>query len=348
MTAGTRRATRFRPTELLSADAHAETWRGVDDELERAVTIVFPSPGASASDLTRFADRAVGASRVSHPHLAVVYEVAYEGGRPFAVTEILEGRTLNNTPALPPRDAARVVDALASALDALHAAGVAHGGVRVEHVLIDGEGRPKLGPPVFGHPDASASDDLAALGGLASQLRPDLTDVWLAGRATTPSQIADAFRRAAVGSEVTEPIAVMRSAATPMPRARMALGSPIPEPSPRIAAYVAIFAIVAAMLVLILGAGPSRAQPVQAAGASVQATRTTAAPPGLSGTPDVAGKTGLEAGRILIEAGFASPVRWFVEPGAKGPACTVERQEPAAGTAYQRGSTAVLYVTQGC
>ncbi|HEY6203800.1 MAG TPA: protein kinase [Candidatus Limnocylindria bacterium] len=61
-------------------------------------------------------------------------------------------------------------------------------------------------------------------------------------------------------------------------------------------------------------------------------------------TPNVVGKDVDEAGRLLIAAGYRSPVPWQVDPLASGTACSVARQEPAAGTAVQNGATARLYL----
>jgi beta-lactam-binding protein with PASTA domain len=64
-------------------------------------------------------------------------------------------------------------------------------------------------------------------------------------------------------------------------------------------------------------------------------------------TPNVAGKTIDEAARLLIAAGYRSPVPWQVDPAAQGQACTVARQEPQPGTAVQSGSTAQLFLVGG-
>ena len=64
-------------------------------------------------------------------------------------------------------------------------------------------------------------------------------------------------------------------------------------------------------------------------------------------TPYVVGKDLDEAARLLIAAGFRSPVPWEVDPQARGAACSVARQEPQAGTAAQPGATAHLFLVGG-
>ena len=64
-------------------------------------------------------------------------------------------------------------------------------------------------------------------------------------------------------------------------------------------------------------------------------------------TPNVVGKDVDEAGRLLIAAGYRSPVPWQVDAAARGAACSVARQEPAAGTPVQQGATARLFLVGG-
>jgi serine/threonine protein kinase len=63
--------------------------------------------------------------------------------------------------------------------------------------------------------------------------------------------------------------------------------------------------------------------------------------------PNVVGKSVDEAARLLIAAGYRSPVPWQVDPAAQGQACTVARQEPQPGTAVQQGATARLFLVGG-
>jgi tRNA A-37 threonylcarbamoyl transferase component Bud32 len=63
--------------------------------------------------------------------------------------------------------------------------------------------------------------------------------------------------------------------------------------------------------------------------------------------PNVVGRNVNEAANALISAGFRSPVSWQVDPQARGPACSVVRQEPAAGTAVAPGAEARLFLAPG-
>lgn len=153
-------------------------------------------------------------------------------------------------------------------------------------------------------------------------------------------------------SEATQPMAFTRGV-QPRAAARTTLGSPIPELSRRVVSSVIAFGVAMLLLALALSALGGRGDakdrgPVAATTPRAPAGTSPMAPPPGATTPSVIGKNTYEAGGVLMAAGFASPVRWFAEPGAKGAPCTVVRQEPAAGAPYGRGARAVLYVTPGC
>jgi serine/threonine protein kinase len=81
-------------------------------------------------------------------------------------------------------------------------------------------------------------------------------------------------------------------------------------------------------------------------GRAVDARPTTgaSASPAARVTPNVVGKSVDEAARLLIAAGYRSPVPWQVDPAASGAACSVVRQEPPPGTAVPPGAAARLYL----
>jgi len=64
-------------------------------------------------------------------------------------------------------------------------------------------------------------------------------------------------------------------------------------------------------------------------------------------TPDVVGKDVNEAAAALIAAGFRGPIPWTMDPLAKGKACSVVSQQPAAGTTIQSGASASLVIVPG-
>jgi predicted Ser/Thr protein kinase len=114
----------------------------------------------------------------------------------------------------------------------------------------------------------------------------------------------------------------------------------------RIDTTVALLAIIVVLVatLLVFAAFQGRTPAVPGARTGPAATATTAA-----GAPSVIGKTVSEASQQLLAVGFGL-VEYDVDTTARGTACTVSRQTPAAGATFGRGSTAkILYVPgSGC
>jgi len=89
--------------------------------------------------------RALGA--VLHPNVVRVYEAGSQDGAPFLVLERVRGGSLRarlRAGHLPLPEALRLVTDVARGLAAAHAAGVAHGDVKPENVLLTSEGQAKV------------------------------------------------------------------------------------------------------------------------------------------------------------------------------------------------------------
>lgn len=106
---------------------------------------------------------------------------------------------------------------------------------------------------------------------------------------------------------------------------------------------IALLAIVAVLIATLAIFASFQGRTVDA-GPTAGPSASAAAP---QGAPNVVGKNLNEAASILIAAGFRSPVQWQVDLNARGEACSVARQEPQAGSAFQRGSSARLFLVRG-
>jgi tRNA A-37 threonylcarbamoyl transferase component Bud32 len=105
-------------------------------------------------------------------------------------------------------------------------------------------------------------------------------------------------------------------------------------------ALLAIVAVLIATLAIFASFQGRTVDPGPTAGP----TASAAAP---RGAPNVVGKNVNAAATELIAAGFRSPVQWQVDPAARGESCTVARQEPQAGAAFERGASARLFLVGG-
>jgi tRNA A-37 threonylcarbamoyl transferase component Bud32 len=159
-------STQDQPTEVLAApeipeipgyDCLEEIGRGAmgvvykarQEGLNRPVALKMLLAGeyAGAEQRSRFRCEAEAVARLSHPHVVQVYEIGECAGRPFLAMEYVGGGTLaqrlGGTP-LPAREAAALVETLARAVQAAHAAGIVHRDLKPGNVLLLPDGTPKV------------------------------------------------------------------------------------------------------------------------------------------------------------------------------------------------------------
>jgi WD40 repeat protein len=143
--------------------------------LKRRVALKMILAGAHVGEqgLARFRAEAETVARLQHPNVVQIHEVGRHAGLPFLCLEFCAGGSLEKQLAgkpLPPRDAARLVQTLAGAMEAAHRAGVVHRDLKPANVLLASGGRE---PP----------EDSESLGGshlpLAGYI-PKITDFGLA------------------------------------------------------------------------------------------------------------------------------------------------------------------------
>lgn len=128
---------------LAGEGGFATVWEGFDTLLRRPVAVKVRRSEMLLSEAARrrFVREAEIAARLVHPHIVTIFEVGDDQGREFIAAEFCSGGSLagwlERHPApLPPRHAARLVQALANAVAYAHAAGVVHRDIKPANVLL--------------------------------------------------------------------------------------------------------------------------------------------------------------------------------------------------------------------
>jgi serine/threonine-protein kinase len=168
----------YRLLDILGMGRMGELYRARDTRAGRTVAlrVVDDRIAGDAERRARLLDRARSAASVSHPNIAALYEIGEDQGYLFLVFEHVPGDTLKAIVAergLNPRRAVDLTIQLADAVAEAHAAGVVHGDIRPENIVITPRGVAKLldlGVDERGEPGTDARRDVQALGAVLFEM----------------------------------------------------------------------------------------------------------------------------------------------------------------------------------
>jgi hypothetical protein len=87
---------RYTVIEPIGSGGMGQVYRARDQKLERVVAIKILSPGLVTGDEARrrFRKEALALAKLSHPHIAAVYDVGEQDGVDYLVMECVPGQTL--------------------------------------------------------------------------------------------------------------------------------------------------------------------------------------------------------------------------------------------------------------
>jgi tetratricopeptide (TPR) repeat protein len=133
--------------ELVGRGGMGKVYRARNLVLNRTVAIKILAHEPEGNLLVRFRDEARAVAKLQHPNIAQLYESGTVDGRPYFALEFVEGGTLSQRFAGQPQEpayAARIVEAIARAIQHSHDNGILHRDLKPGNVLLSGNGEPKV------------------------------------------------------------------------------------------------------------------------------------------------------------------------------------------------------------
>jgi serine/threonine-protein kinase len=175
--------------------------------LKRTVALKMLAAGHCHSpDRAPFRVEAKAVARLQHPNIVQIHEIGEAGGLPFLALEFVEGGSLAERLAsrpLPPRDAARLVGALAEAMHLAHSRNLVHRDLKPGNVLLAGEADTPVGqcqPKVtdFGLVRQLDADSAQTFDGVVMGTPSYMAPEQAEGRARSAGPAADVYALGAI------------------------------------------------------------------------------------------------------------------------------------------------------
>lgn len=141
---------RYELRNLIGQGTFGRVYGGYDQRLDRPVAVKMIKPWWTEDQewAERFEREARLMARVSHPGIVQIYDIGYDREGLYYVAELVDGESLADRLGrgpLPPAKVRDIAEQLCRALAEAHAQRVVHRDVKPANVLIDRDGRVKVG-----------------------------------------------------------------------------------------------------------------------------------------------------------------------------------------------------------
>jgi eukaryotic-like serine/threonine-protein kinase len=176
-----RLAGRYELAEVIGRGGMGTVYRATDVVLRRSVAVKVLAAALAdedASHVARFEREARAAASLSHPGVVTVYDSGVDNATCFIVMEYIEGRGLDaivrDEGRLAPDRAVGIIERVADALAAAHAAGIVHRDIKPANVMVADDGTVKvldfgIARPLHG----TALTQTASVVGTAAYMSPE-------------------------------------------------------------------------------------------------------------------------------------------------------------------------------
>jgi len=168
----------YRILDKLGEGGMGVVYKAQDTRLQRLVALKFLPEGIALtpSGQERFIREARAASALSHPNVAVVYDVGHDGRQSFIAMELIDGESLRarlGTGPLPIERVQALGLQLAEGLQAAHAKGIVHRDIKPDNLLLTSSGTVKIMDFGIARLGDSALTETGALLGTLAYMSPE-------------------------------------------------------------------------------------------------------------------------------------------------------------------------------
>ncbi|MEO8495463.1 MAG: protein kinase, partial [Planctomycetota bacterium] len=162
-----KRLGKYQVTDVIGAGGMGFVLRAHDPSIERdvAIKLLATHLATNPTSLSRFRAEAKAAGKLSHAHVAAIYEIGQEGEANYLVMELLTGGSvsdeLQQRGAYTPLEATRITSDACQGIAAAHAAGLIHRDIKPANLVRAADRSVKVTD--FGLAKLSAAETPAAM-----------------------------------------------------------------------------------------------------------------------------------------------------------------------------------------